>query len=120
MNPTETAVLDYIAAWEEPNADVRMRLLESCFAEDGRFLTTGAPANGRAALAARMAAFHSTPHGRRARLTSRIDVQGPLFRFAGVLEDADGKVIGESFDAGEIGPDGRITLLLTFVGHSLA
>ena len=111
----EDAIRTYVAAWNEPDAAARERLLEACFASDGRFVTGGAASVGRAALAARMAAFHTKPGAGTARFTSAIDVQGRMFRFSGALERDDGTVLGKSFDAGEVDADGRIAVLLTFV-----
>jgi uncharacterized protein YbaA (DUF1428 family) len=115
-NPTEVAARSYIAAWNEPDAAARARLLEACWAVDARLVTGGDGYPGRAALDAAMARFVADPRRPAAVLTSPIDVQGRMFRFRGVARCADGTVLGESFDAGEVDADGRIAILLTFVG----
>ena len=56
------------------------------------------------------------PRGLSARLVSAIDAQGPIFRFHSVVEDRDGGVVFEGFDAAEVDADGRIIVLLTFGG----
>jgi hypothetical protein len=115
-NPTEAAARAYIAAWGEPDPEARARLLEACFAVDGRLVTGGDGIRGRAALAAAMDKFFADRPGLRPRLTSAIDTQGRMFRFCGVLEGPDGTVLGENHDAGEVDGDGRIAILLTFNG----
>jgi hypothetical protein len=46
-----SAVETYVRAWQERDPDARARLLEQCFAADGRFVTRGRVFQGRAALA---------------------------------------------------------------------
>jgi hypothetical protein len=116
-SPTEIAAQTYVAAWREPDAAARARLLEACFAADGRLVAPGSVMRGRAALAAAIDGFLADPRGLSARLTSVIDVQGPMFRFRSVVEDRDGRVVFDGFDAGEVDGDGRITVLLAFSGR---
>lgn len=116
-NPVEVAVRAYVAAWNEPDPEVRARLLEQCWAVDARLVTGGDGYNGRAALAAAMAALRADPRGLTATFTSPVDVQGRMFRFTGVVVAADGTIVGaEAHDAGEVGDDGRIAIILTFNG----
>jgi hypothetical protein len=115
-NPTETAARTYAAVWAEPDPTTRALMLEACFAVDGRIAARGEGIRGRAALAAAIDAFLADPRGLTTRLTSPIDVQGRLFRFRAVLENRDGSPALEVHDAGEVDGDGRIALLLTFVG----
>jgi hypothetical protein len=115
-NPTERAARTYVAAWQERDAVARARLLEGCFAIAGRIVSPGAIIRGRAALAAEIDAFFADPRGLSARLASAIDAQGPIFRFRSLVEDRDGGVVFDGFDAGELDVEGRITVLLTFGG----
>ena len=115
-SPTELAAKSYVAAWQEPDTPARARLLEACFATDGRLVTPATVMRGRAALAEAIDSFLTDPRGLSARLISSIDVQGPMFRFRSVVEDRDGRVVFDSFDAGEVDGEGRITVLLAFGG----
>ena len=45
--------------------------------------------------------FFADPRGLSARLVSAIDAQGPIFRFRSVVEDRDGRVVFDGFDAAE-------------------
>jgi hypothetical protein len=118
--PAEIAAQTYLAAWREPDAAARVALIDACFAVDGRIVSPGALIRGRAALAAAISDFLSDTRGLSARLASSIDAQGPIFRFRAVVEDRDGRVVFDGFDAGEVDADGRIAVLLTFGGASPA
>jgi hypothetical protein len=111
---TEIAARTYVAAWQEADAAGRGRLLDSCFAAEGRIVSRGNVIRGRAALAASIDDFFADPRGLSARLVGAIDTQGPIFRFRSVVEDRDGRVVFDGFDAAEVDADGRITVLLTF------
>jgi hypothetical protein len=114
-SPVEIAVDTYIRAWSERDSVVRAKMLEACFAEDGRMVTRSREIRGRAGLANEMARFLADPRLLRVRVTSAIDARGTTFRFRGVAEFRDGTT-AEAFDAGEIDATGRISLLLTFAG----
>jgi len=109
----------YVAAWNEHDAAQRMRLLERACTDDVRVRTSGQRIDGRARLDALISDFQARRPRERAVFTSAIDVQGHLFRFTGVVEGGTTTRGGESFDAGECAEDGRIRVLLTFVGAAL-
>lgn len=109
----------YIAAWNERDAAQRMRLIERACAEDLLMRTPGKRIDGRDALDALIVDFQTRLPGARAVLSSAIDVQGAVFRYAGVVEGVTLPNGGEAFDAGECDDDGRIRILLTFVGAAL-
>jgi hypothetical protein len=114
-NPIERVVDTYLRAWTERDPALRQELLEACFAVDGRLVTRHRVIAGRAALAADMERFHTSFQVRSVRRLSAIDTGHTTFRVRGVVEFQDGK-IAEGFDAGEIGADGKITVVLTFDG----
>jgi hypothetical protein len=108
----------FVAAWNERDAAQRMRLIEHACAEELVMRTPGRRIEGRRELDALIADFQQRRPGERAVLSSAIDVQGLLFRYAGIVE---GSTIarGDTLDAGEADDDGRIRVLLTFVGAAL-
>ncbi len=114
-NAVERAVDTWIRAWSEPDPAIRTELVEACFAADGRFVTRSGEIRGRAALLAEMTRLLSDPRLLRVRVISAIDAQGTTFRFRAVADFRDG-TSPESFDAGQIDAEGRISLLLTFAG----
>ncbi|CAN5858767.1 hypothetical protein BH11MYX2_BH11MYX2_05800 [soil metagenome] len=115
-NAVEIAIELYAAAFQEPDAARRAALLEKCWAEDGRFVTGARVVRGREALSAEMARFANDPRGGRINMLAPVDVQGNLFRLRANAVYPDGTVSPESFDAGELGADGRILTILTFRG----
>jgi hypothetical protein len=117
-SPSEIAAQSYVAAWQERDAVARARLLEGCFAVEGRLVSPGAVIRGRAALATAIEGFFADPRGLSARFVGALDAQGPIFRFRSVVEDRDGRIVFDGFDAREVDGDGRITVLLTFGGAS--
>ena len=111
----ETAVDTYIRMWSERDPEVRATMPDACFAADGRMVTRSREISGRTAFADLMTNFLADPQLLRIRLISAIGAKGTTFRFRSVVERRDGTTL-ESFDAGLIDADGRISLLLTFAG----
>jgi hypothetical protein len=109
------AVERYIRAACERDPVARAALLESCFAVDGRLVTTSREFRGRAAVVEMLARFHASPEPPRIRVTSAVDVRGTIFRFRSAV-DLPGGTTQEFFDAGELDADGRIHLIVTFAG----
>jgi hypothetical protein len=109
----------YVAAWNEHDAGQRARLIEQACAENLRMRTPGKLIEGRTELEALIADFQRRHPGKRAVLSSAIDVQGNVFRYAGIVEGSAIARGGETLEAGECADDGRICLLLSFVGTAL-
>jgi hypothetical protein len=114
--PIETAIAMYMEAWSERDPARRERLIEDCFAPEGRIVTRGREIIGRAAFADMIANFQGRQDFVRLRLTSAIDAGKFSFRFSGVIDLPDGTSSVEAFDSGEVDPTGRISLLFTFDG----
>jgi hypothetical protein len=114
-NPCETAVDTYIRAASERDPALREKMLEACFAADGRIVARNGVTRGRAAVAAAFTRFLSDPRLRGIRMVSAIDALGNSFRFRALADYEDGTSI-EIFDAGEIDTTGRISTVLTFNG----
>jgi hypothetical protein len=113
------AVHKYVAAWNERDDPARRRrLLEEALSDDFR-IVTGRELRGRAALEAEIVDYQARMPNTRARVSTNIDVRGRVCRFAGVVEDAEGRVLAEAFDVAECGPDGRLQLIFTFVGATI-
>jgi hypothetical protein len=109
----EATVRTYAAVWGEPDPAKRARMIEECFAADGRIATSGAGIRGRAELAAAITELRADPRGLAVRLAGPIDVQGRKFRIHSSIEQRDGGSTA-FFDAGEVDADGRISILITF------
>lgn len=112
----EAAVLTYIQAAGESDSAARGKLLELCFAAEGRIVTRGGQIRGREAVAEMLARVHADPQFERIRVTSAIDAQGTTYRLRSVIERRDGTSL-EFFDTGEIDASGKIALVLAFAGE---
>ena len=115
MSPVETAVQSYIRAVGERDPVARARLIEACFAAEGRIVTRSGVIRGRAAVDAMIVRFQTDPQVLGFRMTSAIDAAGTTFRYCSIVERRDGTT-SEVFDAGEIDADGKIATLLVFAG----
>jgi hypothetical protein len=114
-SPVETAVETYIRAAGERDPAARQRLIEACFAEDGRFVTRSSVIRGRAGVDAMLARALADPQFVGFRMASVVDAVGTTFRYRSIVQRRDGTTV-EFFDAGEIDADGRIATLLVFTG----
>lgn len=115
MPSIQATIETYLSAWRERDPAARARLVEACWAADGRMVTRGREIRGRVGLLEEMARFVSSPELLDIRLTSVIDAGVASFRFRGVAEFRNGDVF-ENLDAGEVDANGQIKLILTFSG----
>jgi hypothetical protein len=113
--PVETAVQTYIRAGSERDPVARAKLIEACFAEDGRFVTRSKVIRGRAGVDAMIVRLLDDPEVLGFRMASVVDAVGSTFRYRSIVERRDGTTL-EFFDAGEIDADGRIVTMLVFAG----
>jgi hypothetical protein len=114
-SPVEIAVDTYVRAGQERDPTLRRKLLEACFAPDGRMVSRTREVRGHAAIAAEFDRFAADPEAVGVRLTSVVDAVGNTFRYRSVVDRRDGTSL-EFFDAGEIDASGRIAVLLLFAG----
>ncbi len=110
----EEAIESYVRAWNERDPAARAKLIEKCFAQDGRLVTRSRTIRGRDGLEREIASLQADPQWKVIRLAS-LDAAGTTFRLHGYAERHDG-TSAYAFDAGEIDSDGRIGLILTFPG----
>lgn len=109
------AVDTYICAVSERDPVARAKLIEACFAEDGRMVARSREVRGRAALDEEIARLLADQQFVRVRILSEIDAQGTTFRFRSAVDRRDGQS-HEFFDAGQVDANGRISLILVFSG----
>jgi hypothetical protein len=106
----------YVAAWNEDDADKRRALIEEACSEDLRIVAPSQVVIGRAALDALIVDFHHRRPGDRGFLSSSIEIHHQAFRFAAKIEGSSVAAPVEMLDAGECDVDGKIRLILSFVG----
>lgn len=106
----------YCGAWAEPDEASRERLLEQCWADDGVYCDPTAHVVGRAALIAHIGGFFAQYPGARIEQTSAVDAHHGLLRFSWRMRLADGSVLVEGLDVGELAGDGRLQRIVGFFG----
>ena len=109
-------VENYVAAWNEPDAAARTKLLEGCWAKDATHLDPNADLKGRAALVAHIAKMQAGRPGARIEFMSGIDVHHNVVRFLWRLVRGDGSAGDVSIDFGEVDAAGRLTKIVGFFG----
>jgi hypothetical protein len=110
----------YISAWNEPDDAVRLATLTECWTADAVLVDPfdDTPASGPEEISASIGkAFRERiPAGCRFVLTSEIERHHSIFRYAFALVDEDGRRLREGIDTGRVAPDGRLAMILTFLG----
>ncbi len=112
----ERLIKTYCAAWSEPDAMQRLRLLDQVWAPDGRYTDPSADVSGIPALSDHIASTLARYPGARVITTSRVDAHHGLLRFNWCLVLADGKRLPDGVDFAELSPDGRIRRIAGFFG----
>ncbi len=114
MDATRLAV-DYVAAWNEDDPERRWELVTRCLAEGVEIFGPGIELNGHAEVLSAIAAFRGEMPPRRAVMTTAVDPHHRFGRFAFAIEDESGAVLQRGTDLLELGPDGRLARVVTFL-----
>ena len=109
-------VAAYDAAWNEPDATERRRLLERAFAEDGVLIEPRGRFEGREAVLERIGGFWERFPGARVLLTSGVDEHHGFLRYAWMIVVADGSALLDGIDFAELRSDGRLRRVIMFFG----
>jgi SnoaL-like protein len=110
-------VEDYVAAWNEPDAAARTKLLDSCWAEDATYLDPNADLRGRSALGAHITKMQAGRPGARIEFMSGIDLHHNVVRFLWRLVRGDGSTGDVSIDFGEVDASGKLVRIVGFFGE---
>jgi SnoaL-like protein len=113
-------VMAYVQAWNEPDAAVRMSLLERCWADDAVYLDPTVELRGRAALVAHITKVQASRPGAYLEMMSGIDLHHNVVRFLWRQVRADGSTAPVSIDFGEVDAAGRLTKIVGFFGEAPA
>ena len=112
----EPVVRGYVAAWNERDADARLRLLESACAHGLRYVDPEVEATGLEELSSVIADFQTEYPGHALRLDTAVDAHHDVVRFAWLVERHDGTTLARGMDACLRSADGRLTLVVGFFG----
>jgi hypothetical protein len=117
----ETAVanvLEYVAAWNEPDAATRLEILERCWADDAAYVDPNVELRGRSALCEHISKVQAGRPGARIEMMSGVDLHHRVVRFLWRLVRADGSFGETSIDFGEVDANGRLTKIVGFFGEA--
>ncbi|WP_171207513.1 MULTISPECIES: nuclear transport factor 2 family protein [unclassified Ruegeria] len=115
MQDLDQTILDYGAAWQELDADNRMRLLERCFEEDGRYVDPTADVKGREALSVHIGEVLKSSGGR-VEITTKPSVHHYVVHFRWHMINAEGQEMVAGHDFVRLGTGGKIQHLAGFFG----
>jgi hypothetical protein len=115
LSPVEV-VTAYAAAWAEPDEGARRALLERAWTDDGTYSDPTAHVEGREALVRHIAGFLATAGTTKLERASGVEAHHGSLRFAWRIVAADGKVVAQGFDYGELAGDGRLKKIVGFFG----
>jgi hypothetical protein len=110
-------VLDYVAAWNEPNAVARLKILERCWADDAAYIDPNVELKGRTALCDHISKVQAGRPGARIEMMSGVDLHHNAVRFLWRLVRADGSSGDTSIDFCEVDATGRLTKIVGFFGE---
>jgi hypothetical protein len=112
------SVLDYVAAWNEPNVATRLQILARCWAEDAGYLDPNVELRGRTALCEHISKMQAGRPGARIEMMSGVDLHHNVVRFLWRLVHADGGFGDTSIDFGEVDARGKLTKIVGFFGEA--
>jgi hypothetical protein len=116
MTDINTAVANYIAAWNETDADKRRATIAGAWTETGSYQDAHRAGTGHDAIDAMIATVQQRLPGYRVRLSSGIEAHNNRVRFswqAGGQPEAPLFIAGTDFAT--IAPDGRFDAVTGFV-----
>jgi hypothetical protein len=116
MSKINTTIANYIAAWNETDADKRREVIAGAWTEAGRYVDSHRDSTGHDAIDAMIAAVQQVFPGYRFRLSSGIDVHHHRVRFSWQAGGApDAPLFFASTDFATIAPDGRFSTVTGFI-----
>jgi len=111
-------VMQYVEAWNEADAAIRLIMFERCWADDATYVDPNVELSGRAALCAHVSKVQSGRPGAWIEMMSGIDVHHNVIRFLWRLVRADGSAGDTSIDFGEIDSSRRLIRIVGFFGEA--
>lgn len=116
MNDITTTIDTLFAMWNEEDADRRIKLAATVFADDGQLVDPPLEGTGPAGISDMVAAVHGQFPGGRFRRTTGIDAHHDTLRYGWELVGADGAVVTVGLDVAQVGEDGRLRRVNGFLG----
>jgi hypothetical protein len=111
-------VLEYVAAWNEPDAATRLEILERCWADDAAYVDPNVELTGRSALCEHISKTQAKRPGARIEMMSGVDLHHHVVRFLWRLVRSNGSFGETSIDFGEVDANGKLTKIVGFFGEA--
>ena len=108
---------DYVAAWNEDDADRRRTLLKRCWAEDGEYIDTYGPAAGIHTLDDRIGSVRQMLPGARLVRTTCINQMREFLRFGWSIAGPDALPLATGLNVAHLQADGRLVQVVSFGGE---
>jgi len=112
-----TLVDDYIAAWNETDADRRRELVGRVWTDEATYLDPLMAGEGADGIDAMIAGVQQQYAGFRFELAQGPDAYNDRVRFSWHLNDPEGNRVATGFDFGTIADDGRLREVTGFLEH---
>lgn len=109
----ESLVSQYVAAWSEPDAATRQKILEAIWSPDGTYTDRLSHADNRTELDAIIAKLQQTNPGSTFSITGKVDAHHHFIHFYWLLKMGNGSELN-GMDYGEITPDGKLQKIVGF------
>jgi hypothetical protein len=116
MGNVDSVVEAWFAAWRAADHTERRRLVEICWSENGVYQDPMNEASGREAIMELIGGFHERRPGARIDLASGIDHHHAKFYYEWKMFGAEGQMILQGIDYGELETDGRLRCIIGFFG----
>jgi len=113
--PTAKEAVDtYVDAWNTGDPQTSRSLVEQAMTEDALMAYPSFGARGWEGILETIVAYKQQAQGTSIELTSNVEEHHGWVRFGWRVLDADGSVLSEGEDVGELADDGRFTTILGF------
>ena len=114
--PTAKEAIDaYVNAWNTSDPETGRRLIEQAMTEDALMAYPRFEARGWEGISELIGTYKQQSPGTSIELTSNVEEHHGWVRFGWRMLDADGSVLGEGEDVGEVADDGRFSKVLGFL-----
>jgi hypothetical protein len=113
----DDALAAYFAAWNEPDAGERRRLLERSVTDDAELLDPTGRWQGIDGFVERIGRYHSAAPGSKVVPASGVDAHNDVARYTWSIVDEEGAHLMEGLDVAERLEDGRLRRILMFHGQ---
>ena len=115
MLTAKEAIDAYVDAWNTHDSETSRRLVEQAMTEDALMAYPRFEARGWDGISELITTYRQQSPGYSIELTSNVEEHHGWVRFGWRMLDADGSVLGEGEDVGELDDDGRFVRVLGFL-----